>query len=282
MRYNYYYCCRHRAELVEFLESNGIRYRLSGGDITPCVVIFSVRIKAGVVSPVISALHSRFHERPIISAEYTPAELASARWIFMTPQKQKVNIINSEEAYCYCCTRTDVYGCETAGHAEQVGSFTIEKEPVMNTKTAFWAEDTGFAEVFADRRVRKLAEENGLSGVEFRNVLLRGGKRSSNLFQMTSSHVLPSEAIVCGHGEKALSCPWCGKPGFEIDNAYQLHLYAEKLRNGSDMYVTERIFGGGIGYPLYIISQRFYRLLLENRLAGGVTFSPVVEHRDGR
>lgn len=280
MRYHYYYCCRHRSELVAFLESNGIPYRLSGGDITPLVVVFGIRIPAGTVSSVINALRDHFHEQPIVSAEYTPGELAAAEWLFMTPQKQRINIINAEEAYRYSCTRTHPFIGETAKHAEQIGIFTIAKEPAMNTKTAFWAEDTGFAEVFADWRVRKLAEENGLSGVEFRDVMLRSGEPSAKLYQMTSANVLPLEAIACGHGEKAFRCPRCGKPGFQTDNAYQLHLHASYLRDNTDIYVTERIFGEGIAHSLYIISQRFYRLLVEHQLAGSVTFSPVVENEN--
>lgn len=276
MRYQYYYCCRHRDDLVKLLEDNRIKYRLSGGDITPLVVVFSIRIPAGTVSPIITALHCQFHEQPIVSAEYTPTELTSAKWVFMTPKKQKIDIINSDEAYRYSCTRTDFFGNVTAKHQEQIGSFVIAKEPAMNTKTAFWAEDTGFAEVFADWRVRELAEASSLSGIEFKDVLLRNGNLSSNLYQMTSTNVLPLEAIACGHGEKALRCPYCGKHGFQIDNAYQLHLHALYLEDNVDIYVTERVFGEGIAHPLYLISQRFYRLLIENQLVGSVTFSPVV------
>lgn len=279
MRYHYYYCCRHCVELVPLLESNGIRYRLSGGDITPLCVVFSIRCPVGEVSPVVAELSSA-GEYPVISVEYTPAELASAQWIWMTPKQQKIEIVNAEEAYRYSCTRTHPFIGETAKHAEQTGHFIIAKEPATRTKTVFWAEDTGFAEVFADWRVRQLVEKNGLSGVEFRDVMLRGRELSSKLYQMTSSHILPLEAIACGHGEIALRCPYCGKPGFRIGNEYQLHLHASHLQHSSDMYVTERIFGEGIAHSLYIISQRFYRLLVENKLAGSVTFSPVAEHED--
>lgn len=276
MRYQYYYCCRHRDDLVKLLEHNKIKYRLSGGDITPLVVVFSIRIPAGMSNPIINTLFSRFHEVPIVSVEYSATELKAAEWIWMRPTKQRIDIINTDEAYHYGCEREHPFGLITAKHQEQIGPFAIAKEPAMNTKTAFWAEDTGFAEVFADWRVRELAEASALSGIEFKDVLLRNGNPSSNLYQMTSTNVLPLEAIACGHGEKALRCPYCGKPGFQIDNAYQLHLHALYLEDNVDIYVTERVFGEGIAYPLYLISQRFYRLLVENQLAGSVTFSPVV------
>lgn len=276
MRYQYYYCCRHCEALVTLLEDNGIPYRLSGGDITPLVVVFSIRIPAGMSNPIINTLFSRFHEVPIVSVEYSATELKAAEWIWMRPTKQRIDIINTDEAYHYGCEREHPFGLITAKHQEQIGSFVIAKEPAMNTKTAFWAEDTGFAEVFADRRVRELAAANALSGVEFKDVMLPKGNLSTSVYQMTSTNILPLEAIACGHGEKALRCPYCGKPGFQIDNAYQLHLHASYLQDNIDMYVTDRIFGEGTAHPLHLISQRFYRLLVENQLAGNVTFSPVV------
>ena len=40
--------------------------------------------------------------------------------------------------------------------------------------------------------------------------------------------------------------------------------------------MTERIFGEGFARPIYVISQKFYRLLVENKLDKNVTFFPVV------
>ena len=94
---------------------------------------------------------------------------------------------------------------------------------------------------------------------------------------MTSPNILEKECIGIGFGEKIETCPKCGKEQYAIDNAYQLHLDFSKIKEQGDLYMTERIFGYGIAYSLYLISQRFYRLLKEENLAGGITFSPVVD-----
>lgn len=147
----------------------------------------------------------------------------------------------------------------------------------MTTQTAFWTEDTGLAERFADYRVYNLVKENFLNGIEFKKVMDKKGVYSETLYQMTSTNILGSECIGKGYGEEKEICHICGREQYCIDNAYQLHLDFSKIDLQSDLYMTERIFGPGISYPLYIISQRFYQLLKQNKLAGGVTFEAVAE-----
>ena len=71
---------------------------------------------------------------------------------------------------------------------------------------------------------------------------------------MTSSNILKKEDIVWGYGEKIEKCPMCGK----------------------EQYVTERLFSEGFARPIYVISQKFYRLLVENKLDKNISFCPVV------
>ena len=122
-----------------------------------------------------------------------------------------------------------------------------------------------------------MAIKNELIGVQFKNVMLRKGMYSEKLFQLSSDKVLGKECIGIGFGEKILTCPKCGKEQYCIEDAYQLHLDFSRLREISDLYVTESVFGEGIARPLYIISQRFYQLLKEANLASRITFSPVVD-----
>ena len=96
-------------------------------------------------------------------------------------------------------------------HPEQVERFIVAKEPSMKTKTAFWCEDTGFANIFADYRVKDLVEKNSLQGIVFQNVILKKGICSENLFQLISPNILGKECIGMGFGEKIITCPKCGK-----------------------------------------------------------------------
>ena len=73
------------------------------------------------------------------------------------------------------------------------------------------------------------------------------------------------------------TCRICEKEQFFLDHAEQLHVDFSKMPVQSDLYLTESIFGEGEPEPLFIISQRFYQLLNENKLARNVVFTPVID-----
>ena len=144
----------------------------------------------------------------------------------------------------------------------------------MQTDTSI---STGFGELFTDSRVVNLAKEAGLTGIQFHNVFLKNRKISEKIFQATSENVLGNELIGKGYGERKIVCSMCGKVQYYVDNAYQLHLDFDSIPVKSDFYMTERLFGEGQAYPLYLISQKFYRLLKENNLTGNLTIAPVAD-----
>lgn len=276
MRYKYYYCVLHNPQLTSFLEANQIRYRLSGGGIVPTFVIFSLYSSSSNTQFLVKGLGDLCSRDPIITPEFSKRELENSKLLLLRPKKQIIEITNGKYAFDYACKWIDSFGFTRVGHEWQIDTLAIAKEPSMNTRTALWASDTGFSEIYADRRVCELATESCLSGVEFRNVLVKDGTYSKNLFQMTSNNLIQRDKIARGYGEKIEKCPICGKEQFCIDSSYQLHLIDSDDITGSDFSVTERIFGEGIAEPMYIISQRFYRLLKQNNLTGNVVFTPVV------
>lgn len=276
MRYKYYYCEQQNSQLTNFLEENGIRYRLSGGGVVPTFVIFTLWSSSVNTHTFVKCLSALCKSDPIITAEFSSADLKQSKLLVVRPKKQSIVITNGKDAYQHSCEKIDSFGIARVGHEWQIDTLAIAKEPSSKTSTALWAADIGFAEIFADYRVRDLADANGLSGIEFQKVLLTNGTYSDKLYQLTSSHLIKREIIAEGYGEKKQKCPICGKEQYCIDSTYQLHLIDSENVAESDLYVTERIFGEGIAEPLYIISQRFYQLLIRNNLAGNVIFSPIV------
>lgn len=272
MRYKYSFHNLENARLIEWLETNNVRYFNRGR-----LICFDIWSNSSNCSELLSQLKGTTVIGPITTAEFTPSEILRAEYLMLCPKKQCIDIINRNEAYHYSCTWTNPYGVNKSGHEEQKSLFAIAKEPSTKTKTAFWHEDTGFSEIFTDRRVYDLVSQNGLTGVEFKNVLLKKGEISKNIYQMTSPNKIIQEWIDFGHGEKKLYCEKCGKEQFFINSAYQLHLNMSLIDNESDLYVTERIWGEGRPGPLYLISQRFYRLLKDNKLTGNLFLLPVVE-----
>ena len=275
MRYRYYFCKRYTSEKEEYLIKNKIKYKIEE-DVRRWI-IFDIWSTSKDYEKHLKELIRTPLDHPLVFAEYTASEYANAPLLMIWPKRQVIDIENEEEAYEWSCTWMSGK-IEKAKHAKPKSPFVIKKEPSMKSTTAFWCESTGFAEVFADHRVVEMVKENSLVGVDFQQVILKKGGVSDKLFQMSSNNILTTEDAIClGYGEKRVVCHVCGKEQYSIDNTYQVHVDFSKVPIKSDLYMTERIFGEGIAYPLYLISQRFYRLLKENKIAGGITFVPVVK-----
>ena len=272
-----HFCDRITPQLIGFLEKNHIRYRKSCEDTHIPLVIFNVWSTDNDVDMYMSELQGMNVGKPIKIVEYSKRELEDAQLLWLFPKKQCIDIVNTHEVYRYSCRYTNGLGVEKAAHRIQKSPFKICREPSMNTKTAFWTISIGFGELFTDSRVLNLVKEANLSGIQFQNVFLKNGKPSEKLFQAVSVNVLGDDLIGKGYGERKIVCPVCGKEQYVINNAYQLHLDFTKILKESDFYMTERLFGEGQAYPLYLISQKFYKLLKDNNLLGGLTISPVAK-----
>lgn len=281
MRYKYVFFELHRPDLVDWLNKNGISYYVNGGGRLPVFINFALWSDNHNVHEYLSQLKAMHIVRTTIEVEYTTFELSKAEFLMINSQKQSVEIINPDAAYLYFCTWISSRGTRKINHCEQKAPFQIAKEPSTKTRTAFWHEDTGTAELFTDYRVAELVKQNHLVGVELKNVILKNGNLSENIFQITSPHKLKKDCLGLGFGEERWCCPMCGKEQFIIDAAYQLHLDLSRIDVESDLYVTERIFGQGRPFPLYLISQRFYQLLKANKLAGNLIVSPVADISTG-
>ncbi len=280
MRYEYYFCKRYNPKLIEFLEEQKLRYKIDNciGD---GLIIFSLWSNWINIDFILNELEKMNVKEPIISVEFTNTEIKNAKLLVITKRKQSIDILNTETAYRYSCCWTSSFGIEKAKHKKQVETFVIGKEPSLKTSTALWSEDAGIAELFTDKRVVELVKNNSLRGIKFEKVLNKKGVCSENIFQIKSPNILSNECICFGYGEQKHLCHICGKEQFFIDNAYQLHLDFSKINVQSDLYMTERIWGEGIAFPLYIISQRFYSLLKENKLDCGIKVTPVAEVNTG-
>lgn len=279
MRYRYYYCDFHQCpELIDFLKKNGIQYRESNaGAHRKPLVIFNIWSNKDNAEYCVEEL-KKMNRFPLVFTEYSESDRMKAELLWLWPQRQKIDVINGAESFDFSCQYTSMMGQICYKHEEQKDIIAIAKEPSTKSTNAFWTVSTGFSEVFVDQHVYKAVKASSLVGVDFQNVRLRNGKYSENIFQMTSQNVISRECVGTGYGEIVEKCCVCGKEQYSINSGeYQLHLDFAKIKMKSDLYVTERIFGAGIAEPLYVISQRFYRLLKENGLTGGAKFSPIVD-----
>lgn len=277
MKYEYYFYRDAKPELVDYLNSEKIPCKLDLSYPNDPKVVFRLWSTGAGTERQLRELEKIGVRWPIISVTYTKRELENAELLKLRPRKQWVSVTNEEVSSRYTCP----IGRDKFMHEEQIGPYCISKEPKSSGRTAFWCEDTGWADVFTDFRVKKLAEDHGLVGVEFLDVLLRENRVSQNIFQLRSSARIPRDAICLGYGEQPISCPVCGREQYGTHDIYQLHLDFARFPAGNDLYMTESMWGYGFAYPMYVISQRFYRLLRENKLDGYLNLLPVIAVEGG-
>lgn len=276
MRYRYHFGEIKTPLLIDFLQSNNIKHKVTeASKFVPSLVIFDLWSDKDYTERVLEEL-KEMNCRPIsVDLEYTDLERNRAELLWLWPKSQKIDIIKEDDSFDYLCEGTSIYGNACYKHKVQKGALRISKEPSLKSKTVFWTESTGFSVVFAAKQVYEAVTTSSLEGIDFWNVLKRNGSVSDSIFQMTSKHMIGRECVEPGHGEIIERCPICGKEQFQTSSNYVMHLYFNKIQTQSDLYVTERMFGAGFGHPNYIVSQRFYRFLKDNKLTGGLEFSPV-------
>ncbi len=282
MRYRYYYCERTSERLIDYLTVESIKYNVTEGISAgkyacPALVSFNIYSDDKNAERHMQALNEISRFGPTKYAEYSSKDYSQSAYLMMRPKSQSVEIINPDEAFEYSCQWVNSVGIHLRKHEKQVGLITIAKEPDIRKSTALWSEDTGFSVFFASKSVVDLTEEHNLAGVSFPKVKLRNGTTSENIFQMNSPNIITQDCIGMDNLKMVETCRICGKKQFFLDHAEQLHVDFSKMPVQSDLYLTESIFGEGEPEPLFIISQRFYQLLNENKLARNVVFTPVID-----
>lgn len=278
MRQKYYFHQLRTPEMIDFLNRNEIPYKVSEeSSIVPTFLTFTLWSNQENTAAFLVEL-TAMSVSPLIFHEYTESDRKKAEYLWLWPQKQKMEIIGSEDAFRYECEYRSVIGKKCYGHELQIGPVTIRKEPSEKGKATFWTEDTGFSMLFADQKIKTAAEAADIKGIHFMDVKLKSGKNSERIVQLNSDNIIPAEAIEKGHGERVHKCPVCGREKYDINSGeYCLHIDISKIPQGVDFCKTEDIYGGYSPFPLYIVSQRFYRLLKNADLTAGAKFSPVVK-----
>lgn len=276
MRYQFYYYTKFTEKLLNFLTETRIKHQVYDNG----YVKFSLYSSQPDHQNLLDTLTSVYHcPKPLVDCDYTAKERNEAEFLWLTPCKYCIEITNKEDAYQYACAyeHTPTH-TQRVHHKKQIGTFQIAKVPNLNTKTAFFAPDTGSNELFADHRIKALAEEHHLQGLTFLPLLLKNGQESPDIFQLTSQHVFGLSAVGRGYGETSDFCPLCGKEALVAASAYQMHLERSQLNPTLDLMVSDSFWGEGITYSVQIISQRFYKLLQQEKLTGSLRIDPIVLH----
>lgn len=211
---------------------------------------------------------------PLIFKEFDKKDLEEANFLQIIPQMQKVHIENLDNSFYSSCKIVDEFGLKRTYHKQQVGNIAISK---MSKDTCyFYSVDTGFSEIFVKSEVAQMVAENDIKGVSFRPVI-ESGKERNDLYQLWAEKELQFENMKFDGSEKFANCPLCSKyKSVIVENDYQLHLNLCENELDLDFYMTSALFGEGIPYRYYLISQKFYQLLKNEKLDKKVKFVPIV------
>ena len=277
MKYEHYFYVTRREKVDSFLHSNNIAYKeyIPKIDIVPVRIEFTLWSDKEDTAHLLHELETRNIRPTRVSARFTEAEREATPWLRLHPKSQSIEIVNEDDAYEYSCTWHNYLGELCAHHEEQKNLIAIAREPSANSRNSFWTEATGFSVLFCSKKVFDAVNSGPFEGIDFWNVLKRKGNVCENVIQMRSKTILGRECIELGHGEKVISCPMCGKTQFYNESDYIMHMNFDMIPPENDFYETERIFSQGIGQPRFIISQRLYRFLRDNKMTGGTKIEPI-------
>ena len=275
MQYQYYFFVRSTEKLITYLQTNDIAYKVREySNIQETFVQFTLVSNHKKVNFLLNEL-ANMNCKPTIYIKYTEMERKSAQFLWVWPKRQSIEIVNDMEAYDYHCAGATVFGETAYKHEVQKGLLSIAREPSPKSQNSFWTESTGFSVLFASNKVVDMLRSANFEGINIIPVLKRSGQTCETIYQIRAKNLITQECIQLGHGEIRERCPICGKEQFGFNDSFVLHLYLEKVPYQCDFYETERIFGLGIAHPLFIISQRFYCFLKENKLTGGLDIAPI-------
>lgn len=214
--------------------------------------------------------------------KYTEQERSDAKWLRIRGTTTKIDPANTEDVSRATC----VYGQSRWG--VEVGHHKVQAKPIEIKRMFKWGNSQFFSEsittegLFCDDRAVSIMEHAGLQGLQYGPVLKwRTSVPIPNVHQILPKYVIPNGAFASVRDMEPYTCEMCGMQMLRISG--QKYLYAVRdsyLDPNVDFYQTLPIFidysskysGGKVHY---IISQRTYRVLKENKMCRGVEFTPL-------
>lgn len=212
---------------------------------------------------------------PLIFVQFTKKELENAHLLQIVPESQKISIVNREECFETKCIKEDKFGIKRTYHHKQIDKIRIKNVPKQDG-CYLYSVDTGFSEIFARKELIEFIQKNNFKGFNVSPIFEQKNEVCEDLYQLQSYNIIKFEDIVKGD-KNVESCPMCHDyKRIIIDNTYQLHLNKKDKDLDSDFYMTDAVFGEGIPYRIYLVSQRFYQALQKENMNKKIKFVPVV------
>lgn len=168
--------------------------------------------------------------------------------------------------------------CDNCGFGEfQIAPFRIKKAPKWgqrNFTELFWIDD----ELFLSEKAKRTIEDMSIPGISFEDVFSKSGaEKLEGVYQLVVSNILPAGLIEEQSAlKKTEICPICGQKR-HLNNGRGMDTYRKEIFiNAPDIVKTGDIFGAEFNsIRRIIVSQRVYKILLENKLDKDLGFEPI-------
>ncbi len=274
MRKKFSYTCDYSESLIKIFDTKKIKYTIIGDGV---YIKRFMRFSLFADDPFVQILPNYgVYSHPMIENIYTKNELLSSEYLTIHPKKQVVDIKNIDDATETSCDYKNAFGIEKTNHVSQKSSFEIYSLK-KNDKTCFYFESSGISYLFAKISMIQVFEQNHISGILPYPVYLSKEKNiQAEVTQLMSTEMIFLTSIFIDKEDRLKKCQFCGRTKIVDVSGYQLKLDTSKLLLNDDFYMTEAVFGEGIPHPIYLVSQKLYRLIMEEHFNKNVRFEPVI------
>lgn len=228
--------------------------------------------------PTIQALLEADGDHAIATTIFTKQELKEAEWLRVR-SKWHNGYPQPESAFSYREITYDPthYCWECGAGLVQKDSFRLTKAPKWGTRH-FFSLNWVFDELFVDDTARNILESSGLTGFRF---LPAKNKRGTE--ELPGVHQLFAEAetkpgVVTGGRDidDVYTCAACGRVKYH-PTGIGMHQFRREAFDGMpDICRTHEDWGWAKGAErLILISQRMYRLIVDNHLDRSLVCEPI-------
>lgn len=235
-----------------------------------------------------AVVHTPEIETPVTTAlffpSYTEEERQNTKWLQIRPMTTKVDPVNDERL----CKVTCIFGrnrfnVDLGRHKEQANPYEIKRPVKWGNSQFFSAALIGASSLFCDDRAKIIMDNAKLRGLRYGPVLKwKAGTIIPNIHQILPDHVIPDGAFVPIRDMVDYRCDMCGMQMLRVTGPCSLYGIRDCCMDPEiDFYQTLPLFLGKqrdepvFAIPHYIISQRAYQVLRENKMCRGVEFTPL-------
>lgn len=259
-------------EIINFLDKRKIKYRVTSG--IPILIFKIYEDEENWCS--IDKLMRKHEYNPISECVYTKKELDNAawlrirskyRWEYPQPEDEYKSITYDDSEFCNKC------GCGLT----QKSNFKVKKSPSWGKKNFLmlnWIED----ELFVSGRTAEVLENSELKGFNLLDVLY--SKKNipiDNMKQILVKEILkPGMIIGDEYIEKEIVCNQCNCNKF-ISRSRGIYYKKDVFKEiDVDIIKSDEMFGDGYAAQRdIIVSNAFYKLVIENGLDKSLAFEPI-------